>query len=197
MQPIELSTERLLLDQPTTRDVRTITEACQDPIFERFMTLPWPYQTEHAAYFVATVAPEGWDSGREATWALRPRSAPSELLGMISVRADTNDIGYWLVPSHRGRGYMTEAVEGVVGWAMETRFCGSGPIRWSCTPGNVASAGVARKAGLRYTGVGPSPIAMRDGTYPDSWLGEHVGLRDPDQWPRETFTASRLAKTPA
>lgn len=43
MEPFPLAAGPLLLDQPTEADVDAITEYCQDPVFERFLTLPSPY----------------------------------------------------------------------------------------------------------------------------------------------------------
>jgi RimJ/RimL family protein N-acetyltransferase len=187
VKAIELTTERLLLDVPTRLDVSQITAACQDPVFEKFMTLPWPYATSDAEYFVDTLVPEGWASGTEATWALRLRTSPDRLVGVVGIRAATPDVGYWMVPEYRGNGYMTEALERTITWAIETEFVGASSIKWSCIAGNTASAAVARNAGFKYTGAGPSPIAMRDGSHPDSWLGEYVGSRDSGQWPSTTF----------
>ena len=190
MKAIELTTVRLLLDQPILSDVVQITAACQDPIFEKFMTLPWPYKASDAEYFVQRFVPDRWESGQEATWALRLQTFPTRLIGMVGIRAATPDVGYWLVPEHRGNGYMVEALERTISWALETNFGGGSPIKWSCIRGNTASAAVARNVGFRYSGVGPSPMSMRDGSHPDSWLGEYVGSRDPNQWPSETFAAT-------
>lgn len=154
------------------------------------MTLPWPYAVSDAEYFVQTLVPDGWATGTEATWALRLRTSPDRLVGVVGIRAATPDVGYWLVPEHRGNGYMTEALERTMAWASETKFGGGSSIKWSCVAGNTASAAVARNAGFRYTDAGPSPIAMRDGSHPDSWLGEYVGSHDPDQWPNTTFPSS-------
>lgn len=43
MEPVELRSERLTLSVPTLDDVDAITRYCQDPLFERYLTTPWPY----------------------------------------------------------------------------------------------------------------------------------------------------------
>ena len=60
MQPLTLRTDRLVLDQPRDGDVDAITEYCQDPLFERYLTVPWPYEREHAVSFVDDYIPAGW-----------------------------------------------------------------------------------------------------------------------------------------
>ena len=52
MQPFTLDAGPLLLDQPAEADVDAITRYCQDPVFEQFMTLPWPYRRTDAEFFV-------------------------------------------------------------------------------------------------------------------------------------------------
>jgi RimJ/RimL family protein N-acetyltransferase len=65
MIPVTLRTERLVLDQPTAADVDVITEYCQDPIFEAYLTTPWPYTRADAEQFVETHVPNGWSEGTE------------------------------------------------------------------------------------------------------------------------------------
>jgi RimJ/RimL family protein N-acetyltransferase len=163
----ELSSERLLLDQPTAADIPLITEYCQDALFERFMTLPWPYERKHAEYFVNELVPNGWATDAEYTWAVR-EAAGGELLGVIGARTTARDLGYWLGTPHREQGYMTEAVSCVVTWLFGL---GWNLLSWECVEGNRASASVARKNGFRFTGTAPSHGAFRDGSHPASWHG--------------------------
>jgi RimJ/RimL family protein N-acetyltransferase len=82
MQPVVLETARLRLDQPVAGDCDRVVEYCRDPLFEAFMTLPWPYETRHADYFLGELVPRGWADASELTWAIR--SAPGrELMGVI------------------------------------------------------------------------------------------------------------------
>lgn len=57
------------------------------------------------------------------------------------------EVGYSVVPSARGRGYATEAVIGLVGWAFET--AGVKRVVGRCLKANAASARVLEKAGFR------------------------------------------------
>ena len=67
MEPVELRTARLVLNQPVESDIDAITSYCQDPLFERYLTVPWPYLREHAAGFVNELVPAWWASGAEMT----------------------------------------------------------------------------------------------------------------------------------
>ncbi len=156
----------LLLDQPTRGDIDAITLSCQDPIVEDFLTIPWPYARADAEFFVNEFVPNGWETGDEATWALR---SDGEFLGVIGLRANTGMIGFWLGAPHRGRGFMPRAVSAVSDWAFETQFAGLSAIRWEAVVGNVASLAVARKTGFRFTGVAASVVAGRDGSHGPAW----------------------------
>lgn len=180
MIAVALRTQRLLLNQPGPADRDLIVEYCRDPLFERYMTLPWPYERQHADFFLETVVPEGWASDREYTWAIRA-GAGEPLLGVIGYRSETRDVGYWLGAPHRGQGIMPEALGAVLDWVFEH---GVDRVEWECVVGNLASASVARKAGFSYTGTAPTRLTFRDGSHPDAWHGELLrsGPR-PTEWP--------------
>jgi RimJ/RimL family protein N-acetyltransferase len=165
MIPVVLRTERLVLDEPTQRDIPLLTEYCQDPLFERYLTTPWPYREEHARGFVTDHVPRGWAEDTDFTWALRTREG-GPLLGVIGHRTARSDVGFWLGAPHRGKGYMPEAVHTVLDWAFER---GAARIAWECIAGNAPSAAVARKCGFRFTGAGPAGQPGRDGEYPLAW----------------------------
>ena len=165
MIPVVLGTERLVLDQPRDADRELITQYCQDPVFERFMTLPWPYEQKHADFFVDEFVPGGWATDTEYTWAIR---RDGQFLGAIGYRASTTDLGYWLGAPHRGQGVMPESAAAVIDWLFGE---GVPRLAWECVAGNVASASVARKVGFRFTGEAPTSLAYRDGSFPLSWHG--------------------------
>jgi len=176
VEPVELRTERLTLSVPTAADVDAITRYCQDPLFEHYLTTPWPYGRADAVAFVDAVA-RWWAEGRECTWAIR--GDEGSLRGMIGWRR-RGDVGFWLGAEHRGNGYMVEALAAVCEWVfveLEVERIG-----WETLPGNVASARAARAGGFRYTGIAPVLVPARDGSHPDSW---HAELRrDDDRDPK-------------
>ncbi|MEP6478861.1 MAG: GNAT family N-acetyltransferase [Rhodoglobus sp.] len=179
MEPVILQSERLWLDQPTSADRDRIVEYCRDPVFEAFMTLPWPYEPKHADFFVDELVPRGWQTETEFTWALR-ESEGGPLLGAIGARTVGSDFGYWLGAPHRGRGLMSEAVASVLHWLYDQ---GWPLVNWECVVGNRASAGIARRNGFRYTGEAPTDLVFRDGSRPPAWHGVRSATDDGTEKP--------------
>lgn len=179
MTPFPLRTARLVLDQPTLADVDDITRYCSDPLFERYLTIPWPYTRDHAVGFIEEYVAEGWAADREWTWAIRDRDA-GPLLGVIGVRVEWGMVGYWLGADHRGRGILPEAVAAVVDATFARTALDE--LLWECVLGNVASLRVAQKCGFRYTGMKPGQVRGRDGGQSASWTGALA--RDDDRAPK-------------
>lgn len=180
MNPVELGSERLTLSVPTLDDVDAIAHYCQDPLFEQYLTTPWPYGRADAVAFVDAVA-RWWEEGSEYTFGIRLGNGA--LIGMIGWRT-RGDVGFWMGAEHRGHGFMVEALATMLEWV----FVEHDPerIAWETLPGNTASARVARAAGFRYTGIAPVLVPARDGSHPDGWHAEL--LRDDDRelkegWP--------------
>jgi RimJ/RimL family protein N-acetyltransferase len=104
-----------------------------------------PYELRHAAQWLEKVDQE-WDHGSERTFAIVETEAP-RLLGMISIRLyEGGSLGYWLAPSARGRGFMTQAVEALVRWAMNEQ--GIRRLTLTTHVENAASQRVALRAGF-------------------------------------------------
>ena len=176
MEQFDLRSSRLWLSPPTADDIGAIVRYCQDPLFEQFLTTPWPYTHRDAVFFVDEVVAGRWTTGEEFTWGIR--APDGALLGMIGWRT-RGDVGYWLGEEHRGRGYMVEALTTVCDWVFADAGTGDGAeiVEWETSLGNLASARVARAAGFRYTGVAPHIVPERDGSHPDGW---HAVLRRED-----------------
>ena len=174
MQPVTLQSERLVLDELRESDAQRMFEYCQDPEFERFLTIPWPYTLADATWFITEHAPKGWAEGNDLIWAIRSREG--EFLGVIGLRDKFGqyDIGFWLGRPHRGTGVIPEATNAVLEWAFDGRF---DSVSWECVVGNEASLTVARKLGFTFTGTSPATLPARDGSHPPSW---HALLRASD-----------------
>jgi RimJ/RimL family protein N-acetyltransferase len=198
MKPVVLETARLRLDSPVAADEARIFEYCQDPLFERYLTVPWPYTPAHARYFIERFVPGCWANDREYTWAIRLRGEDGgdgsvggndDLIGVIGLGTQPNSIGFWLGSPHRGHRYVPEAVAAVAEWAFSR---GVESIVWECVVGNIASASVARQLGFRFTGERDSAAPYRDGSSIMSWHAEltPANLGVPQQgWPAATSTS--------
>jgi len=165
MIPVDLRSERLLLDQLTAADRDLMVEYCRDPGFEHTMTLPWPYTAVNADFFVHDYVPKGWATDAEYTWAVR---CDDQFVGVLGYRFERSDIGYWMGNPHRGKGIMSEALGAVIQWLFSV---GVERVEWECVTGNVASLAVTRKNGFTYTGDAPTGIPFRDGSHPRAWHG--------------------------
>ncbi|MBL7255553.1 GNAT family N-acetyltransferase [Paractinoplanes lichenicola] len=150
---IVLRTARLTLRAPHEDDVDAIVAAVADPLTQRWLPLPDPYEREHAVTFVAETAPTVRASGRGL---IRAIECDGELAGLIDLkntdwRHRTTEIGYWTTPAVRGRGVMTEATVALSRWALtEAAF---ERVIMRIAPGNTASIRVAERAGFTYEGV--------------------------------------------
>jgi RimJ/RimL family protein N-acetyltransferase len=162
MRPVVLETPRLRLDLPLPSDAESVARYCQDPIFERWLTTPWPYTRAHADGFLGTHVPEAWATGAELTWAIR-RAQGAPLLGVVSVREAQHEIGFWMGAEHRGDGLMSEAATAVAEWVLGGGIPGANTVFWRAVEGNVASARVARAAGFRHIEPENPTVPTRDG----------------------------------
>ena len=77
-----------------------------------------------------------------------------ELVGCCGVddwtREDVAQIGYWVTPSARGRGYATRAAILLTRWLFER---GAARVFLTVVAGNSGSASVARRAGFEHEGT--------------------------------------------
>lgn len=178
MLPVEIRTARLLLDLPVPADADDVTRFCQDPLFQRYLTTPWPYTRAHAESFLTTYVPSGWASASELTWAIRAEHG-GPLLGVVSVRETQNEIGFWVGSEHRGHGLMGEAAAAVCDWVLAGGIDGASTVFWRAVEGNTASAKVARSAGFRRIEPADATVPTRDGGTLPAWYGVREAEIDP------------------
>ena len=93
-----------------------------------------------------------WNTGRAFHWVIERRS-DQLLMGMIIARVNREkwELGFVLGRRHWDRGYMTEAVKAIIGWALNQADI----YRvWAvCDIDNAASARVMEKAGMQREGI--------------------------------------------
>ena len=132
-------------------DVDRVLEACSAPQVGRWLDAPWPYARADAEAFVREFAPAGWrGEHEERVWAIR-ESLRGPLAGVIGLRTQIGEVGFWLHPDAQGKGLMSDALRTVVGHA---EGCLTWPeVHWACYDGNLASMRVAKAAGFTYLGT--------------------------------------------
>ncbi len=154
-------------------DADAVFRACQDPLIQRWTTVPRPYELGHAEGFVTTVTETSWKSGSSAPLGVFDQ-ATGQLLGSNGlVRIDPAraeaEIGYWTAPWARGQGSATAASRAVARWAMQSLDLNR--LIWRSELGNHASRLVAERIGVRVEGVVRQSISRADGTPVDAWTG--------------------------
>jgi RimJ/RimL family protein N-acetyltransferase len=163
-------TERLLLRPPRADDVDTVFRACQDPDIGRWLTaLPEPYTRDAAVEYVTGIAPRGRAVGTDMSCAVE---VGGEVVGSCGMHALTGgrlgpEIGYWIAPWARRRGYAAEAARGLADWAFAH---GAIRVHLFTDVANEASQLVARRAGFTEEGVVRQCLDYRDGRSADAVL---------------------------
>lgn len=116
--PQEVTTERLRLRVPRLDDVQEVFEYTTDPEVVRYLAFPMNTEITQAQGFLQRCV-DAWNAGSAFPWAITVRGH-DELMGMVEARHSSHgvDLGYVLRRSAWGKGYATEAVEAVIGWAL-------------------------------------------------------------------------------
>lgn len=145
-----LETERLLLRPFEESDAEDLLAAGQDPEILRWM--PWASaQTRQTAIDWCTTQAHA-DPARAVNFAIvaGDRFAGSAGVGRTDWTDGRAEIGYWIAPWARRKGYAVEATRGVSAYAFEK---GMHRMELLVAVGNTASQGVAAKAGFTREGV--------------------------------------------
>ncbi len=144
-------TERLRLRQLEVGEARALLDGRAQP--ER----PWigGYPIEGTLIAVEAFLRQVSISGGPGPYGVYQlvRQTDSLVLGDIGFhappdRAGTVTVGYGLAPAARGHGYATEALRGVIGWALEQP--GVRRVEADTAHGNLASRRVMERAGMRF-----------------------------------------------
>ncbi|WP_393082313.1 GNAT family N-acetyltransferase [Streptomyces sp. LN704] len=169
MDPVTLTTDRLLLRTVGSHDTDAVFDAVQDPDIQRWTTIPSPYLHEHAAGFTAQLVPDGWADGSMFTFGVFLPSG--ELVGMLGITMRSlgvGEVGFWATKEYRGNGYLTEATVAASRWAFTSLAVDR--VEWRAEVGNQASRAVAERAGFTVEGTLRSAINNK-GVRRDCWIG--------------------------
>lgn len=169
MEPVSLTTQRLLLRPHDPSDEDAVFAACQDADIQRWTDFPEPYERQHSAFYLRELVPRGWHDQTMFHFAVEERES-AILVASVNVHrhADTWGIGYWTVAEHRGRGYATEAVLALANWSFNE--LGVQRLEWRAEAGNSASWAVAEKVGFVREGT-LRAAQINSNSLRDSWVG--------------------------
>ncbi|MFE0511560.1 GNAT family N-acetyltransferase [Streptomyces sp. NPDC058964] len=169
MEPVTLTTGRLLLRTVGAQDTDAVYAAAQDPDIQRWTTIPSPYLPEHAQGFTEQMVPDGWaDSSMFTFGVFLPRGDLVGMLGITMRSLGVGEIGFWAAKPHRGNGYIVEASLAAARWAF-TAACVD-RLEWRAEVGNHASRAVAERAGFTMEGTLRSAVNNK-GVRRDCWVG--------------------------
>lgn len=141
---------RLTLRPWQSSDVDAVLDACADPTMHEFLLLPRPYTREDATRYVTEIGNAGRADGTGLGAAIVEQSSGAVVGSVDLRRAGNEDVGYWIAPAARGRGYAAEAVRVLCEWAFGN---GVERVNLRCDVGNVASARTALSAGFGFEGI--------------------------------------------
>jgi RimJ/RimL family protein N-acetyltransferase len=178
---IEILANGLLLRPWRAEDAPAVYRACQDPLIQRWTSVPRPYELTHATDFVTTFTSQAWANGTGAPLGVFDEET-GDLLGSCGVggwSGHTAEIGYWVAPWARGRGVATRAAHAVAAWCLATR--GVTRLVWRASVGNHASRLVAVRLGFQIEGIARAGVGRSDQEPEDCWVGalRPGQLRDP------------------
>jgi RimJ/RimL family protein N-acetyltransferase len=174
-----LETERLKLRAPNRGDIEAIVRHAGDPrVALKTTRMPHPYRLSDATGWLEEVGLDG-----EGTFAIELKSQPGLMIGVIDLmpREDrvSAEIGYWLGVPYWRRGYMTEALRGVLCHAFDD--CGLLYVTACHMAGNPASGRVMQKAGMKFENIVAGGLSREGvphdkvnyGLFADEWKAPH------------------------
>lgn len=183
MEPITLTTERLLLRPLEPGDAEALCAACQDPEIPRWTSVPSPYTRADADRFVGQVSPDGWRDDSMYNFGVFTRDGGALVSSMGLLRLHLAhpqrqaELGYWTAREQRGKGYTVEAARAICGWGFDE--LGVDRVEWIAEAGNEGSRAVALKLGFVMEGTLRARIP-HEGTRRDAWSGSLL----PSDWSR-------------
>ncbi len=128
-------------------------------------SIPWPYPPDGAEQFLDFILPQ-IESGSRFVWAIRKREESNDLLiGLIDLDVEgTFHRGFWLMPEHHQKGYMTEAVTAVNDFAFDVLKM---PLmRLGNAVPNLGSRRIKEKSGAVLVDVIPD-VPFVSGVFPE------------------------------
>lgn len=155
-----IRTERLFLRPTFAEDWREVYRGINDAGVVRMLArAPWPYTASDARDFCAVE----YDPLDLRFVIALPGTEGAPLVGHIGLDCTESEpqVGYWIARGHRGKGYATEALGGVIEIA---RALGMRQVAAGHYIDNPASGAVLRKCGFAETGeVRPTHALGRGG----------------------------------
>jgi RimJ/RimL family protein N-acetyltransferase len=148
VMPLTIETPRLRLRQPTENDLSGYLAYRNAPCSDS------PVGEDEARGFLQAQARMGPDDLGWRMFSIEHPDADA-LVGEVGVFIAAQDrrqgdMGWWLHPDHRGRGYATEAARALIDWCFAERHLHR--LTANCLSANLASLTIMRRVGMRLEG---------------------------------------------
>jgi RimJ/RimL family protein N-acetyltransferase len=176
LTPTTLTAHGLHLAPWQEQAASTFRLGLNDPEVRRWDGMSDPLQDDEAALARIRSRAEGWLRGDLAAFCITD-AATGEILGSaelhrIEPRRRSGGIGYWLLPTARGRGVATRAVDLCTRWAFET--LGLHRIELGHATANDPSCRVALRTGYAAEGVARDAMPL---PAPGEYADMHIHAR--------------------
>jgi len=158
---LTFQTQCLSARPPVPSDAPAIAAYFQDKeLAWNLARAPWPYALEDAQNWIMAAA-DAAAEGKEYAFVLHHKEyGLIGSAGMVHIKGDIWEVGYWVAKPYWGQGFVTEAARGLMDWAKDThgvtRFI-SGHIE-----DNSASGAVLRKLGFEAVGTHRMHVRARN-----------------------------------
>lgn len=156
--PHRIETPRLVLRAPIRGDVPDLVKLADNKaIYEVLARLPSPYTRADGIAFVEIFA----QRPDERPYAITLNDQFIGVVGLTFHIGGAPELGYWLGEPHWGRGFMSEAVKGLIEAAFATRLFPK--IAANALSTNSGSLHVLEKAGFQRIGEKSHPAGHNAG----------------------------------
>ncbi len=163
-----LTSGPVVLRAPRPDDVQGVWEQCQDPLSQRWTSVPVPYSHDAAEDFLGRLIPDQWETGHEHILVIE---AEGRFAGSVALRPmghDRAEIGYGAHPWVRGTGHVHTALGLLLDWGFGD--LGLETVEWRAQVGNWRSRKAAWRLGFTIGGVLRRWLPHR-GQLVDCWVG--------------------------
>lgn len=152
--PQRIETARLVLRAPALADLDSLVILINNPaIVGMTASLNLPYSEDDGRDFIERFA----NKPENRPYAIADRSGGfMGVVGFKFMDGHPPELGYWLGEPYWGRGYASEAVDGLLGAARRVQFMNR--VRARTLADNKASRRVLEKSGFRFVETFNSPI---------------------------------------
>jgi RimJ/RimL family protein N-acetyltransferase len=156
-------------------DVEGAFEQCQDPVTQRWTTVPVPYRREHAQEYVTEIMPAGWADGSIFGFAAE---VDGRYAGTVELRDEGEgrlEVAFGAHPWVRGTGAMERAVRLLLDWGFQEKH--AQVVVWRSHKGNWPSRKLAWRLGFTVEGTIRASLPQR-GELRDAWVGTLLATDD-------------------